>query len=66
LLHDHFIEPNLPSPIVDVRVSDGIKARVDFDIVSVDEEMFLANHVKEMPRTGEKGFRLIDFEPLPD
>jgi hypothetical protein len=39
---------------------------VDFDIMSVNGEMFLAKHVLEMARTGEKGFRLIGFEALPD
>jgi hypothetical protein len=39
---------------------------VDFDILSVGGEMFLAKHVLEMARTGEKGFRLIGFEALPD
>jgi len=39
---------------------------VDFDIVSLDGEMFLARRVLEMARTGENGFRLIGFEPLPN
>jgi hypothetical protein len=39
---------------------------VDFDIVSVNGEMFLAKDVLEMARTGAKGFRLVGFEPLPD
>jgi hypothetical protein len=39
---------------------------VDFDIVSVDGEMFLAKQVLEFARTGERGFRLIGFEPLPN
>jgi hypothetical protein len=39
---------------------------VDFDIVSVDGEMFLAKDVLELARTGQKGFRLIGFEPLPN
>jgi hypothetical protein len=39
---------------------------VDFDIVCVDGEMFLARGVLEMARTGENGFRLIGFEALPD
>ena len=39
---------------------------VDFDIVAVDGEMFLARDVLEMARTGARGFRLIGFEPLPD
>jgi hypothetical protein len=34
--------------------------------MSVNGEMFLAKHVLEMARTGEKGFRLIGFEALPD
>jgi hypothetical protein len=39
---------------------------VDFDIVSLNGEMFLAKHVLEMARTGEKGFRLIAYEALSD
>ena len=39
---------------------------VDFDIVSVNGEMFLAKDVLEMARTGRKGFRLVGFEPFPD
>jgi hypothetical protein len=39
---------------------------VDFDIVGVDGEMFLAREVLEMSRTGAKGFRLVGFEPFPD
>jgi hypothetical protein len=39
---------------------------VDFDIVVADGTHYLAKHVLEMARTGEKGFRLIGFEPLPD
>ena len=39
---------------------------VDFDIASLDGEMFLAKDVLEMARTGAKGFRLVGFEPLPD
>jgi hypothetical protein len=39
---------------------------VDFDIVSVDGEMYLAKHVLDMARTGKKGFRLVGFAPLPD
>jgi hypothetical protein len=39
---------------------------VDFDIVSVDGEMFLAKDILEFARTGQRGFRLIGFEPLPD
>jgi hypothetical protein len=39
---------------------------IDFDIVSVNGEMFLAKDVLEMARTGAKGFRLVGFEPLPD
>jgi len=50
-----------------VKVFNGDRAmNVDFDIVSLDGEMYLAKHVLEMARTGEKGFRLIGFEPLPD
>jgi hypothetical protein len=39
---------------------------VDFDILSVDGEMFLARHVLDMARTGEKGFRLVGFDSLPN
>ena len=39
---------------------------VDFDIVSVNGEMFLAKDVLEMARTGARGFRLVGFEPLSD
>jgi hypothetical protein len=34
---------------------------VNFDIVSVNSEMFLAKKVPEMARTGAKGFRLVGF-----
>lgn len=48
------------------KVFNGDRAmNVDFDIVSVNGEMFLAKHVLEMSRTGEKGFRLIGFDALP-
>ena len=51
----------------ETKIFQGDRAlNVDFDIVSVGGEMFLAKHVLEMARTGEKGFRLIGFEPLPD
>ncbi len=47
------------------KVFNGDRSQaVDFDIVSLDGEMYLAKHVLEMARTGEKGFRLIGFEPL--
>jgi hypothetical protein len=39
---------------------------VDFDIVSVDGEMFLAKDVLELARTDQKGFRLVGSETLPD
>ena len=39
---------------------------IDFDIVSVDGEMYLACHVMEFARTGQNGFRLVGFEPFPD
>jgi hypothetical protein len=39
---------------------------VDFDIVSVNGEMYLAKDVLEFARTGQRGFRMIGFEPLPD
>jgi hypothetical protein len=49
------------------KIYNGDRAMdVDFDIVSVEGEMFLAKDVLEMARTGSKGFRLIGFEPLPD
>ena len=49
------------------KIFHGDRAQdVDFDIVSVDGEMFLARHVLDMARTGEKGFRLVGFEPLPN
>lgn len=49
------------------RIFHGDRALdVDFDIVSLDGEMFLAKDVLEMARTGAKGFRLIGFEPFPD
>jgi hypothetical protein len=48
------------------RILNGDRAmNVDFDIVSVNGDMFLAKHVLEMARTGEKGFRLIGYEALP-
>jgi hypothetical protein len=38
-----------------VNVSNGNRAmNVDFDILSVDGEMYLAKHVLEMARTGER------------
>jgi len=50
-----------------IRIYHGDRAlNVDFDIVSLDGEMFLAKDVLELARTGEKGFRLIEFEPLPE
>jgi hypothetical protein len=39
---------------------------VGFDIVVADGDHYLASHVLEMARTGEKGFRLVGFEPLPE
>jgi hypothetical protein len=49
------------------KIFHGDRAlNVDFDIVSLNGEMFLAKHILEMARTGEKGFRLIGFEPLPE
>jgi hypothetical protein len=51
----------------EARIFHGDRALdVDFDIVSVDGEMFLAKQVLEMARAGEKGFRLVGFGPLPD
>jgi hypothetical protein len=49
------------------RIYHGDRAlNVDFDIVSVNGEMFLAKDVLELARTGQKGFRLVGFEPLED
>ena len=49
------------------KVFNGDRAlSVDFDIVSVKGEMFLARDVLELARTGSKGFRLVGFEPLLD
>jgi hypothetical protein len=49
------------------KIFNGDRAmNVDFDIVSLDGEMYLARRVLEMARTGENGFRLIGFEPLPN
>jgi hypothetical protein len=39
---------------------------VDFDIVVADGVHYLASDVLDMARTGEKGFRLVGFEPLAD
>jgi hypothetical protein len=51
----------------ETKIFQGDRAlNVDFDIVSVGGEMFLAKHVLEMASKGEKGFRLIGFEPLPE
>jgi hypothetical protein len=48
------------------KIFNGDRAmNVDFDIVSFDGEMYLAKHVLDMARTGEKGFRLIGYEALP-
>ena len=33
---------------------------------ALDGEMFLAKDVLELARTGQKGFRLVGFEPFPD
>jgi hypothetical protein len=49
------------------KVFNGDRALdLDFDILSVNGEMFLARDVLEFARTGQRGFRLIAFEPLPD
>jgi hypothetical protein len=49
------------------KIFHGNRAlRIDFDIVSVDGEMFLAKDILEFARTGQRGFWLIGFEPLPD
>jgi hypothetical protein len=51
----------------DTRLFHGDRAEaVDFDIVVADGVHYLASHVLEMARTGEKGFRLVGFEPLPE
>jgi hypothetical protein len=60
----HVIRIEAPSG---TKIFNGDRAQdVDFDIVSLDGEMYLAMHVLEMARTGEKGFRLVGFEPLPN
>jgi hypothetical protein len=49
------------------KVFNGDRALdVDFDILSVNGEMFLVKDVLEFARAGKRGFRLIGFEPLPD
>jgi hypothetical protein len=49
------------------KVFNGDRAQaVDFDIVVADGVHYLASHLLEMARTGEKGFRLVGFEPLPE
>ncbi len=51
----------------ETKLFDGDRAlNVDFDIVSVNGEMFLAKQILEFARTGHKGFRLVGFEPLPE
>ena len=51
----------------ETKIFNGDRAlHVDFDIVSVNGEMFLAKDVLEFAPTGQRGFRLIGFEPLPD
>ena len=49
------------------KMFNGDRAiNIDFDIVSVNGEMFLAKEVLEMASKGLKGFRLIGFWPLDD
>jgi hypothetical protein len=49
------------------KVFNGDRSlNIDLDMVSVGGEMFLAKDVLEFARTGQRGFRLIAFEPLPD
>jgi hypothetical protein len=49
------------------KVFNGDRAQaVDFDIVVADGVHYLASHVLEMARIGEKGFRLVGFEPMPE
>ncbi len=49
------------------KIFNGDRAlEVEVDIVSVNEEIFLAKHVLGMASKGEKGFRLIGFEPFPE
>jgi hypothetical protein len=51
----------------ETRIYHGDRTlNVDFDIVSVDGEMFLAKDVLELALTGQRGFRLVGFEPFPD
>ena len=47
-----------------VKIWNGAPLGCDFDMVSVEGDFFLAKHVLDMARTGERGFRLIGFEPL--
>lgn len=42
------------------------QANVDFDIVCVEGDMFLAKEVLDMAAKGERGFRLTGFNVLPD
>jgi hypothetical protein len=49
------------------KVFNGDRAiNVDFDIVSLNGEMYLTRGVLEMARNGENGFRLIGFETVPN
>ena len=49
------------------KIFNGYRALdVDFDIVVANGQHYLAKHVLEMARTGQNGFRLVGFEPLPD
>jgi hypothetical protein len=47
------------------KIFQGDRAlNVDFDIVSINGEVFLVKQILELAVKGEKGFRLIGFEPL--
>jgi hypothetical protein len=49
------------------KVFNGDRSQsVDFDIVVADGVHYLAAQVLELARTGQAGFRLIAFEPMPD
>jgi hypothetical protein len=38
---------------------------VDFDLVRLNHEVMLSDHVVRKALSGDKRFRLVDFEPLP-
>jgi hypothetical protein len=49
------------------KIFHGDRAQdVDFDIVPLDGEIYLARGILETARTGEKGLRLVGFAALPD